>query len=112
MRKLSLLVVLLAFPAAAEARPYGQIVTTANQFQVAGVFNPDGEGDLFWPAMQVGDVATGDVNGDGTDELIFGSGVLQAPRVIVLDGKTRAIIRTINPYGSTGGTRVAAGDFN
>ena len=59
-------------------------------------------------------VATADVNGDGTPDLIAGAGPGGLPQVKVFDGKTQALIRTIDAFESafTGGVFVAAGDIN
>ena len=59
-------------------------------------------------------VATGDVNGDGVDDIVVGTGVGGAPRVVVVDGLTKATIADFFAYESTftGGVNVATGDVN
>ncbi len=59
-------------------------------------------------------VATGDVNGDGTDDIVVGTGVGGAPRILILDGATRATIANFFAYEPTftGGVNVATGDVN
>jgi hypothetical protein len=59
-------------------------------------------------------VATGDVNGDGVDDIITGTGVGGGPRVRIFDGVTAQLIREFFPYEDTfrGGVIVAAGDVN
>ena len=64
-------------------------------------------------------VATGDVNGDGTDDVIVGSGVGGGPRIRVFDGTTLGsatptILSDFFAYESTfrGGVTVAAGDVD
>jgi predicted outer membrane repeat protein len=63
-------------------------------------------------------VAFGDVNDDGVPDVIVGSGPGQAALVQVYDGKTGALILTINPLKDasnvsfTGGVFVAAGEFD
>ena len=59
-------------------------------------------------------VATGDVNGDGVDDIVVGTGVGGAPRVVVINGATRATIADFFGYESTftGGVNVATGDVN
>ncbi len=64
-------------------------------------------------------VATGDVNGDGTDDVIVGSGVGGGPRIRVFDGTTLGtasptIISDFFAYESTfrGGVTVATGDID
>ncbi len=59
-------------------------------------------------------VATGDVNRDGVDDIVVGTGVGGAPRVVVIDGSTKAVIADFFAYESTfrGGVNVATGDVN
>jgi len=61
-------------------------------------------------------VATGDVNGDGRDDIITGTGNGGAPRVRVLDGATlgRTVIRDFFAYEDSfrGGVIVSAGDVD
>jgi hypothetical protein len=59
-------------------------------------------------------VAVGDVNGDGTPDIICGAGPGGAPEVRVYDGRTFQMIRDFFPLpaGFTGGVFVAAGDVN
>lgn len=62
-------------------------------------------------------VATGDVNGDGTPDIITGAGPGGGPHVRVFDGKTGGVLTDL-PFtfdaapGFTGGVFVAAGDVN
>jgi hypothetical protein len=57
-------------------------------------------------------VATGDVTGDGTDDILVGAGSGGAPHIKVFDGATGAQIRSFLAYGSTfsGGIFVGLGD--
>src|SRR5262249_36237257 len=59
-------------------------------------------------------VASGDVNGDGVADMIVGTGPGIATQVEVFDGKTGALLLSVNPFESafTGGVFVAAGDLN
>ncbi len=64
-------------------------------------------------------VATGDVNGDGRDDVIVGSGTGRTATFRVFNGATGnplpgALGQGINPFGAkySGGVRVATGDFN
>jgi trimeric autotransporter adhesin len=59
-------------------------------------------------------VATGDVNGDGFDDIITGTDSGAMGHVKVFDGRTGAELRSFFAYpaGFTGGVRVAAGDIN
>jgi len=57
------------------------------------------------------DVATGDVNGGGTPDIIAAAGPGGKPRVIVFDGKTHAVLDSFLAYSSSfkGGVNIAAG---
>lgn len=59
-------------------------------------------------------VASGDVNGDGYDDVITGPGNGRAPTVRVFDGTTRAMIVDHDAYSAqlTSGVRVASTDMN
>ncbi|HVT77529.1 MAG TPA: VCBS repeat-containing protein [Acidimicrobiales bacterium] len=59
-------------------------------------------------------VATGDVNGDGWDDIITGAGPGGGPEVRVLSGKDLAVLADFYAYAPTftGGVFVAAGDVN
>lgn len=58
--------------------------------------------------------ATADINGDGTADLIVGSGIGVATRVQALDGVTHEVLHTFSPFESrfTGGVFLAAADFD
>src|SRR5262249_3909658 len=59
-------------------------------------------------------VATGDVNGDGVEDLITGAGPGGGPHIRIFDGVTHAEIRGFFAFDMTftGGVWVAAGDVN
>jgi hypothetical protein len=59
-------------------------------------------------------VAAGDVNGDGTADIVTGADAGGGPHVKVFDGKSFAVVRSFLAYAPnfTGGVRVAAGDVN
>jgi hypothetical protein len=70
--------------------------------------------DAFEPTFTGGvRVAVGDVNADGTPDLVFGSGPGRATLVRVLDGATAAPLFEVQPFEAafTGGVYVAAGDL-
>jgi hypothetical protein len=77
-------------------------------------YNPAFTGGIY--------LAVGDVNGDGTDDIITGAGAGGGPHVQAFDGKAlaqgltpdQARIRSFYAYapGFLGGVRVAAGDVN
>src|SRR5205807_7051970 len=69
----------------------------------------------FDPAFTGGvRVAVGDVNGDGTPDIICGAGPGGGPQVRVIDGKTHQELGSFFAFdaGFTGGVYVAAGDVN
>jgi uncharacterized protein (TIGR03118 family) len=73
--------------------------------------------DFFaFPSMFRGGVrvAVGDVNGDGTNDIVAAAGSGGGPEVIVFDGKTLQPIRSFFAFPSTftGGVFVAVGDTN
>ena len=59
-------------------------------------------------------VAVGDFNGDGGEDVAFGTGPGTTNQVRIVDGKTGAELAVIQPFEAsfTGGVYVAAGDFN
>ena len=84
--------------------------------RAARLFNADGSVRLsVVPFAGSGGVrvATGDVNGDGTPDLIVGSGPGQVNQVKVYDGATGAVMTQVTPFGTfTGGVFVEAADLN
>jgi uncharacterized protein YkwD len=59
-------------------------------------------------------VATGDVNGDGYDDVVVSAGAGGGPEVAVIDGKTGVMTRSFFAYAQswTGGVNIAVGDVN
>jgi len=59
-------------------------------------------------------VAAGDINGDGRDDIITGSGAGASPHVKVFDGRSGSEVQSFFAYAPTfsGGVRVAAGDVD
>lgn len=69
----------------------------------------------FDPTFSGGvNIASGDVNNDGFDDIIVAAGAGGGPHVKVFDGRTLAEIQSFFAYdpGMTLGVTVAAGDFN
>ena len=79
---------------------------TGNLIREFWGFAPTFRGGVF--------VAAGDVNGDGTPDIILGAGAGGGPEVKVIDGKTGTVLTDFYAYGASfhGGVSVAAGDFN
>jgi hypothetical protein len=71
-------------------------------------------GEVFDPSVTGGvRVAVGDVNGDGTPDLIAGTGRGFVAEVRVIDGRTGTTLFSAQPFGDfAGGTFVAAGDYD
>lgn len=69
-------------------------------------YNPDFTGGVY--------VATGDVNGDGLDDIITGAGQGGGPHVKAFNGQTSTQIASFFAFGpsSTGGVKVSAADLN
>jgi fibronectin-binding autotransporter adhesin len=59
-------------------------------------------------------VAVGDINGDGQQDIVTGAGAGGGPQVKVFDGGNLALFRSFYAYnaGFTGGVRVAVGQFD
>ncbi len=84
----------------------------------ATLFNPDGSVRFAVTPFAgfTGGVRTvaADFNGDGVADLIVGTGPGIATRVVILDGKTQAVLFDVAPFEATftGGVYVSAGDVN
>lgn len=59
-------------------------------------------------------VASGDVNGDGVDDIITGPQIANPPHVMVFSGANGSVLQSYYAYSArfNGGIFVAAGDFN
>ncbi|MDB5309224.1 MAG: hlyA 3 [Gemmataceae bacterium] len=107
----------------------GRVVPSATHFYAVGqdiggsaivrVYNEDGSLartiNPYGPGFTGGvRVATGDVNGDGTDDIVVAPGPGGGPEVKVYDGATGTVIRDFFAYapGFQGGVNVAVGDVN
>jgi hypothetical protein len=83
------------------------------------LFNPDGSIKLSFDAYDKSftggvSVAVGDVNGDGTPDVITGAGPGGGPHVKVFSGVDGSLLDSFFAYGGgfSGGVRVAAADVN
>ena len=88
--------------------PVVKVYTAATSQLVRSFFAYD-------PSFRNGvNVATGDVNGDGVDDIVAGAGVGGGPAVEVFDGATGAQLYSFFAYESSfrGGVIVAVGDVN
>jgi hypothetical protein len=116
----------LPFPRLGSEMLEDRVVPTTTRFAVGVLENSAAHVRLYdATGVQVADVdvsalagrgqpsfATADVTGDGTDDLIVGSGVGVASKVQVYDGVTFAAGFSASPFdGFTGGVNVAAGDL-
>lgn len=98
------------FAVAATSHGIAQVnVYDAKTNALLGIINPFGS-----KASGNISVATGDVNGDGIEDIIVGSGKGSSPLVKIYNGKTLAEIGSFSPYSKTfhGGVTVAVGDVN
>ncbi|MBN9520460.1 FG-GAP repeat protein, partial [bacterium] len=80
------------------------------------VFNADGTVAFSVPSGGASDprVATGDVTGDGVADLVVGTGSGGVAGFRVIDGATRATVRTVQAFEAafTGGVFLAVGDVD
>lgn len=90
----------------------------AGNDSTARFFNPDGsfrfEQNVF-PSFTGGvRVTSADFNGDGVADLVAGTGPGTPTQVVILDGKSQAVLFGVAPFEAAfkGGVFVAAGDIN
>lgn len=97
-----------------------EIIVGSSKRQVATVRVYQRNGTLLWEIKPFNDnpksgldVSAGDINGDGTDEVVVatGSGTVSKVAVIASDGST--VIKRFKPFGEkfTKGSNVAVGDI-
>lgn len=91
-----------------DAGPVSTVVVYRSDGSVSFTITPFGSGYTGGAR-----VARADVTGDGTPDIIVGSGGQIAARVRIWDGQTQRLIFDQVPFGNfTGGVVVAAGDIN
>jgi len=98
------------FAVAATSHGTAQVnVYDAKTNSLLGIINPSGMGNAGNMS-----VATGDVTGDGVEDIVVGSGKGSSPIVKIYDGKTLAEVGSFSPYSKSfhGGVTVAVGDVN
>lgn len=84
-------------------------IYSGNDQQEIRAFSP------FEPAFSGGIfVASGDINGDGVDDIVTGAGPGGGPHLKVFDGRTGRALASLAPYPTSfvGGIRVAIGDID
>ena len=97
-----------AVGADAGAAPHVRVFNSASGQELASFYAYD---TAFRGGVRV---AMGDVNGDGTPDVITGAGPTGGPHVKVFDGNTFALLRSFFAYnaGFRGGVFVSSGDIN
>jgi hypothetical protein len=95
----------------------GVVGTEDGGSPVVKLVNPAGTTDVqaYAPAFRGGvRVAVGDINGDGTPDLVTAAGPGGGPHLKVFDGKTGAEVRSFFAYDPAfrGGVEIATGDVN
>ncbi|MFO0936345.1 MAG: ELWxxDGT repeat protein [Gemmataceae bacterium] len=92
--------------------PRVRVINGATGSQMSG---PLGDSFVYEPSFRGGvQVAVGDVTGDGTPDLIIGSGVGGGPRVRVLNGQTGEAVYDFFAYEDSfrGGVQVSVADVD
>ncbi len=105
---------------AADGPPHLKVFSGADGSELMSMLVYPGASDpadpaYFGNAFQGGvRVASGDVTGDGRDDIITGAGPGAGPHVKVFDGATQQAVESYFAYDPaySGGVRVAAGDYN
>lgn len=94
--------------AGASGGPHVKVFSGATGVEIASFFAYDA---AFRGGVRV---AAGDINGDGTADIVTGAGTGGGPHVKVFDGRTGAEIRSFFAFEQkyAGGVYVAAGDVN
>jgi hypothetical protein len=105
-------------PPTVNVQPYA-VGTDRGAVATATLYNPDGTIRFtltpFDPSFTGGvRVATADVNGDGTADLIAGTGPGAPTEVVVRDGATRQLLAWVGPFERSfaGGVYVSAADLD
>lgn len=96
-----------------------EIIVGSSKRQVATVRVFSRNGDLLWEVNPFNDnpksgldVAAGDINGDGIDEVIAATGKGTNGRIAIISNDGSSILKRFKPFGKTftGGINVTAGD--
>ena len=105
--KLALPAILIAAIVTSAAPADASVLTGVRGTQVASQFSLQGAKlGSFFTGITLTDVATGDVTGDGTEDLVLAG----AQQIAIRDGRTNAVVRTLKLGRGFAAASVDAGD--